>query len=292
MKTLQTILSEDKERFLQQLSRCETMAQGEQVCEDELSRVLSIYNDQDLSEPVRKAALQMMQTARMSLALIGTEGSTKIYSRSEYGEKGEKEKRSAWFYIFFILACGCTIASAVVLILFAGTLLKSFNMIVGICLALAAMLCFFFAGALSHRKKTVPKQDLYAESRPDGEKIYHTLLAVLAGCDNSIDAMQKEEIIEQKKKLISQEEVIDKKQMELLAQMLENAYAEGNSDFAKEIISDIRFYLHRQNIELADYSSEHRAWFDVMPSPKNGTIRPAFVIDGTLLKKGLAAGGR
>ena len=292
MKTLQTIFSGDKERFLQQISRCETMKQAEQVCEDELSRILSMYNDQELSEPVQKAALQMMQTARMCLALIGTEGQTKIYSRNEYGAKKEKENRSVWFYIFFVLASGCAIASAVVLILFASSLLKSFNTIAGICLAVAAMVCFFIAGALVHRKETEQKQDLYAESRPDGEKIYHTLLAVFAACDNSIDEMQKEEIIEQKKKLLSQEEILDKRQLELLGQMLENAYAESGSDFAREVISDIKFYLHKQKIELEDYSSEHKARVDMMPSAKSGTIRPAFVIDGTLLKKGLAAGGR
>ena len=40
-----------------------------------------------------------------------------------------------------------------------------------------------------------------------------------------------------------------------------------------------------------DYSAEHAAWFDMMPSFKEGTLRPALTKDGTLLKKGLASGG-
>ena len=49
--------------------------------------------------------------------------------------------------------------------------------------------------------------------------------------------------------------------------------------------------LHRQQIEVVDYSEENARYFDLMPGASAGTIRPALIADGSLLKKGLASKG-
>ena len=292
MKTLQTCLTEDKERFLQQLSNAENAEQAASLSADELSRILSLFNEQEIDDALRRKALELVQTIRMTLPLLGCAGKTTIYSRRQYGNNAEKPKKSSWFYIILVLACGCTIASAVIMILFAGSLLKTFNMIIGIALALAAMFLYYLAGRLSLGKAEEQKDDLYAEIRPDAEKIYHTLLAALVTADQSLEDSAREEVLAQKKKLMNQEDVVDQKELELLAGLLESAYAEKDSDYAKEVISDVKYYLHKKKIETVDYSEEKRSWFDRMPSSSSGTIRPAFAVDGTLVKKGLAAGGR
>ncbi|MCR4952006.1 MAG: hypothetical protein K6A40_11860 [Solobacterium sp.] len=292
MKTLQTCLTEDKERFLQQLSNAENAEQAASLSADELSRILSLFNEQEIDDALRRKALELVQTIRMTLPLLGCAGKTTIYSRRQYGNNTVKPKKSSWFYIILVLACGCTIASAVIMILFAGSLLKTFNMIIGIALALAAMFLYYLAGRLSLGKAEEQKDDLYAEIRPDAEKIYHTLLAALVTADQSLEDSAREEVLAQKKKLMNQEDVVDQKELELLAGLLESAYAEKNSDYAKEVISDVKYYLHKKKIETVDYSEENRSWFDRMPSSSSGTIRPAFAVDGTLVKKGLAAGGR
>ena len=292
MKTLQTCLTEDKERFLQQLSNAENAEQAASLSADELSRILSLFNEQEIDDALRRKALELVQTIRMTLPLLGCAGKTTIYSRRQYGNNAEKPKKSSWFYIILVLACGCMIASAVIMILFAGSLLKTFNMIIGIALALAAMFLYYLAGRLSLGKAEEQKDDLYAEIRPDAEKIYHTLLAALVTADQSLEDSAREEVLAQKKKLMNQEDVVDQKELELLAGLLESAYAEKDSDYAKEVISDVKYYLHKKKIETVDYSEEKRSWFDRMPSSSSGTIRPAFAVDGTLVKKGLAAGGR
>ena len=49
--------------------------------------------------------------------------------------------------------------------------------------------------------------------------------------------------------------------------------------------------LNKQQIEAVDYSAETAQFFDMMPSQRAGTIRPALVADGKLLRKGMASTG-
>ena len=70
--------------------------------------------------------------------------------------------------------------------------------------------------------------------------------------------------------------------------------------------SQIRFYLHRKGIDVVDWAGEdavsgpggaaaaavNSAWFDMMPAYEGGTLRPALIADGKLLKKGMASAGR
>ncbi|MBO7667247.1 MAG: hypothetical protein J6T26_02170, partial [Firmicutes bacterium] len=74
---------------------------------------------------------------------------------------------------------------------------------------------------------------------------------------------------------------------------------------ADEEISQIRFYLHKKNIDFVDWAADtvkqsankedgtagKSGWFDMMPAFRSGTIRPALSYDGKLLKKGLASAG-
>ena len=72
--------------------------------------------------------------------------------------------------------------------------------------------------------------------------------------------------------------------------MLESAYGEPDNEYAKEVISEVRFYLHRKKIEVVDYNGENRELFDRMPSDTTSTIRPALMMADSILVKGLAAG--
>ena len=67
---------------------------------------------------------------------------------------------------------------------------------------------------------------------------------------------------------------------------------EEGISYALEKIDDIKYYLHKQQIEVVDYSKDTAQYFDLMPGTQSGTIRPALVADGVLLKKGLAQTGK
>ena len=108
-------------------------------------------------------------------------------------------------------------------------------------------------------------------------------------------------------RLKKQAAAADPAELELLSRLLEDAYGRrGEDELADEEIGQIKFYLHRKNIDVVDWtdntgkrggkedsdSAARTGWFDMIPAFTAGTIRPALVADGRLLKKGLASEGR
>lgn len=83
--------------------------------------------------------------------------------------------------------------------------------------------------------------------------------------------------------------------LDFFGELLENAYARRRAEMddpaLQEQIESIRFYLHRKGIETEDYSGPaDEKWFEFIPSGGGAaTIRPAFVKDGRLVRKGLAS---
>ena len=84
---------------------------------------------------------------------------------------------------------------------------------------------------------------------------------------------------------------VTQSELDLFSDLLAAAYS-GDPEYALEKVEQIKYFLHRQQIEVVDYSKENEKYFDLMPGSKAATIRPAMVAQGGLLKKGLAATGR
>ena len=60
--------------------------------------------------------------------------------------------------------------------------------------------------------------------------------------------------------LKEQASALDGAELELLSQLLEDAYARrGGDGQAEEEIAQIRFYLHRKNIDVVDWNAEAAA---------------------------------
>ena len=51
----------------------------------------------------------------------------------------------------------------------------------------------------------------------------------------------------------------------------------------------IRFYLHKAQVDVLDFAPGRESWFEFLPAGGEGTIRPALVSEGKLIKKGLAS---
>ena len=79
-------------------------------------------------------------------------------------------------------------------------------------------------------------------------------------------------------------------ELDLFSDLLAAAYSK-DPDFALEKIDEIKYYLHKQQIEVVDYNTETAQYFDMMPGLHAGTIRPAMVAEGKLLRKGVASAG-
>ena len=120
------------------------------------------------------------------------------------------------------------------------------------------------------------------------ENLYHSLLAILTVVDRNLGEVENASRLTMADSAEIRREA-DTPQLNLLADLLEQAYTQREEEWAEEIISEISFYLHRKGIDTLDYSPDRSKWFDMMPAQSDGTLRPALVEDGVLLKKGLAA---
>ena len=125
----------------------------------------------------------------------------------------------------------------------------------------------------------------------DIQKVYRAMLSAVLIIDKNLEDIRTNERIQARKDLNERKDAVDKTELELFAHLLEAAYATREEEASAEMISQIKFYLHRHQIETADYSEENARWFDMIPAYEKGTLRPAFTTEGILLKKGLASHG-
>ncbi len=289
MATMQALLEKDKERFLHNAAAAKSSAETVHAVQEELSRLLTLYNEEENSARIKEMALAMIESIRTSAGFLDCDGASTIWSKSEYRPGFEKPKKSVWFWILLaagiLLACG----SAAILILLTDMVPPSQNMVIGIAMMCAAMISLFASGMISSRTKKKNDEELYAETIPDAEKTYHILLASAVSMDRTLNLIRSEETLLNKQALLDEKEGMKKEDVQLLSGLLESAYAERDNDYAKEVISEVKFYLHKKQIDVIDYNGENKALFERMPGGK-GTIRPALVIANTVIRKGLAAG--
>ena len=149
----------------------------------------------------------------------------------------------------------------------------------------------FLSGTMQSKPGIAKKKEYHVEQKVDADKIYRYFRTIMISADQSLDEvrlMQRQAEREQAGKIEGRE--ASPAEIELFSDLLAASYS-GDPEFALEKIAGIKYYLHRQQIEVVDYNKENAKYFDLMPGTQAGTIRPALIADGTLLKKGLASKG-
>ena len=302
--TLQSILEQNRERFLAAVQGADT-GSAIRALNAELDRILYTFNDGEENARVREAAGHMIQLAKASCSLVDSAGETKIYGRTEYGEAPPaRAKMPRWVLALLILGLVCAAVTVVGVQLLATAAAKAAHdwqsaglppRSIMAAIPLLAAVLLFLAGRLSNRKKSAPKEKLHTETKIDASMVYNHLLSMVLVMDKSLEDVRNSAKQEENERLKDQVSAMDPAELELLSQLLENAYGRKSEDEqAGEEIAQIRFYLHQKNIDVVDWAADAEkqgGWFDMMPAYKSGTIRPALVSDGKLLKKGLASAG-
>lgn len=290
METMQSILEKDKEKFLQALNSEDNAERAAAQVNRELSRILYVYNEQNESESVRKAAMQMITAVQAASTFLDSTGQTDVYHRTKR-EENSNGKLPAKFWIFAFLTVACA-AGAVVMYILKGNPLGSVLELPLILVLLGLMIVFtFLTGMSSHKVAKRPEEEYMTHTSFDAMKIYRAVFASVVAIDRQLQDVRTEAAVAARKVRTETRGNLSDAELELLASLLETAMAE-DSEGAQQTVSDISYYLHRKGAEVVRYSPEHKAWFDMMPSGAGaGTIRPAIVMDGNVLKKGLAAGG-
>ena len=298
--TLQAIFEQNRERLISAVSGADT-ASAIPVLSAELDRILYTYNDQEENARVREAAGSMIQVAKAACSLVDTAGDTKIYGRTEYGAAAPvKGKLPKWGLVLLILGLiGAAVTVAGIQLIASSAAAASAGLPPRWLLAALPLLTvalFFLAGMLLRRGKQSPGETLHAETKLDASLVCNRLLSMILVMDKRLEEVRSSVRMEEKERQKEQASAMDPEELELLSRLLEDAYGRrGEDGQAEEEISQIRFYLHRKNIDVVDGTPEGNGpggWFDMMPAYSGGTIRPALAADGILLKKGMASAGR
>ena len=290
MTTMQALLEKDKERFLQNMAAAKASSESVRVLEEQLSRILTEYNEEEENIEVKSNAKMLVETLIASAGLLDCDGESIIWNKSQYRKDISKPKRSGFFVFFLILGLLLLLGALGAYVYFKDTIPPSNEIMIGIAVILLGALFLFLSGIFSAKKHKENKEDLYAETIPDPQKTYHILLNSVLTMDKILNQIRNRETLQQKKALLEEKEELKKEDLDLLCNLLESAYGEPENEYAKEVINDISYYLHKKKIELVNYNGENKDLFDRMPSQTNTTIRPALIMADTILVKGLAAG--
>ncbi len=288
------LLEKDREQLLSELTTAHTADKAIRVLEKEADKLLLRYNEASSSDRAREASAGLIQAVRLALSLIDSTGKTKVWER---GEAPDESKGFSWLAFILVIAAIALLGFGLVpLVLGSFELLQTWSytdMISRSVAILGTIVLSYFAGKIAAKpKKTKVTRDQQVEIHIDPDKVYRNFRVVILSVDQSLEEIQAAERFEKREMAGT----IDGRpattpELDLFSNLIAASYS-GDPEYALEKLEEIRYYLHKQQIEVVDYSESTKQYFDLMPGMTEATIRPALVANGGLLKKGLASTGR
>ena len=292
------LLEKDKENLLTELAASKATEKAVMVLENELDKLLLMYNEKCSNKREREAAAYMMQAIRLSLPLIDSVGDTKLWETTVPAEEKAKSKMNPLVFLFFIGAlvlCGFGLLPFI-LPYFDGGIegIKNFDvkLLKPVAFVVGGIVASLIAGLLARRPAPKqPKRTQHVEIQTDPAKIFRNFRNAILSVDQNLEeirAMERWDKRDEAGQIDGHQ--ASASELDLFSDLLAAAYSQ-DPEYALEKIEEIKYYLHRQQIEVVDYSENTAQFFDMMPGLHAGTIRPAMVADGKLLRKGVASSG-
>ncbi len=289
------LLEKDKDKLLTELSAAASAEKAIKVLENEIDKLLLKHNEQCETDRERESAAYMMQAVRLSLPLIDSNGKIKVW---ESGHRSDEDTGGSFkpsFLILLIVGLALCVFGFGPLMMDAYTaaaanardqvLLHGGATVVG-------LIALYFSGYMYSRPKKAGKKEYQVDIRIDADRIYRNFRTTILSVDQSLEEIRAAERWQAREKAGTIEgRTVSQSELDLFSDLLAAAYS-GDPEYALEKVEQIKYFLHRQQIEVVDYSKENEKYFDLMPGSKMATIRPAMVAQGGLLKKGLASNGR
>ena len=293
---LTDILEKDKDKLLTELSAAGTAEKAVHVLENEIDKLLLKHNEYCETDRERESAAFMMQAVRLSLPLMDSNGKIKVW---ESGQKTEEDTGGSFKLSFLILL----LAGLALCVFGFGQLI--FEAYIGaeetardqVLLhggaSVVGLIALYFSGYMYSRPKKVSgKKEYQVDIRIDADRVFRSFRTAILSVDQSLEEICAAERWSAREKAGSIDgRAVSQSELDLFSELLAAAYS-GDPEYALEKIEQIKYFLHRQQIEVVDYTKENEKYFDLMPGSKAATIRPAMVAQGGLLKKGLASTGR
>ncbi|MBR2765442.1 MAG: hypothetical protein IKE03_05630 [Blautia sp.] len=273
-------LAQDKETLLKKLEASTDTEMSIRAAEEEMNRILTRCAQENLAPVAAMAVQNTLQTAKAALSLMDTAGEVRIYER-----KGSEEKLLSEAAIRALVPSGMVWLLGAVLLSRGG----AGSILLGLLLSAGGYAWAFLTGRKAGQDRQESEPPII-RTTTDPQKVYHQMDMLLTVVDQRI-----QDTIDMENTRISRSLKEDaasgqmEEELKLFSDLLALAYMQRDEVYAREMISDIRFYLHRQQVDVVDYDEKVARLFDMIPSGGSGTIRPALVQDGTVLCKGIAA---
>ena len=307
-------LEKDRDNVMNGLRTASTPADAQKILEKETDRLLLQYNEDCTSVRMRDAAAGMVQALRSSVPLLDTMGEPRVWRRDGSGTAaGTRSGGRNLSRILLGIGIVLTVAAFAVPALTAGGTAAVGALMKGILLPIAGGGCMYFAGkssaadtriGIGSTQNTgpgsagVPAQRI--EITIDPEKLWSSLRGAVMVIDRNLEIAGEEEKYERQKELSAAvgAKGISAEEIELFSGLLEMADADS-----PQMAADIRYYLHKKDVDVLSWSAQNAAWFEMLPSMPGRipasksdssledtvmTIRPALAQNGRLLKKGTA----
>lgn len=287
MKKLTEYLDADHERVMAGLQAAATPEAAQRILEKEADRLLLQYNEACTSVQVRDAASGMLQAVRSSVPFLDSMGEARVWRREDgapgavEGNKGSgagsgKGGRGAGLSRILLGAAGAVLTAAAFFVpaLLTGGAAALPGLLKGILLPLAGGGCLYLAGRAAGRQAAFrtgsgtgggPAQERI-EITVDAEKLWNSLRGAVLVVDRNLEIAQESEDYRRKKELAagagaSAGKGISAEEIELFAGLLEMADT-GSAQMA----ADIRYYLHKKDVEAVDWTPQTAAWFEMLPA--------------------------
>jgi hypothetical protein len=290
------LLDKDKSTLITELANAATAEKAIKVLENETDKLLLRHNEQCGSELVRDAAAYMMQAVRLSLQLIDSTGQTKVWEHEERDRTAKKGSAvtvpAAILIILGICLCIYGMLPHILTVMAGTDTASQKDLFINLGAVFGGLLAGILGGVLVHKPTVRKKKEQHVEVHVDPDKLYRYYRTAILSVDQSLDEVGAKERWDKREQAGNIDgRAATTPEIDLFADLMAASYS-GDPEFALEKIDEIKYYLHKQQIETVDYSEATKQYFDLMPGIKSGTIRPALVADGKVLKKGLASTGK
>ena len=285
--TLLALMEGDKEALLSEIRANQSPDAAEQALERALDRAQMRYAEACDDDATRQAAQMIVRTLKSSVTLVDSVGEARNWNRAA----GEAPKKRMKPLALGLLAAAGLLELAVLLALMltGGRMSGPIVFLEALLPAALGVGAAFWSGLITGRPEKKPGQpeDIRQEFLIDADKLWRNLRGMLLIADDALEKTSAEAEVQRQVEALPGN-VMERRETDLFATLLESAYAQNNPD-AQEMVEAMRFYLHGQGVEAVDYAKGREAWFEFLPGDRPGTLRPALISGDRVVKKGLAA---
>ncbi|MBQ8110041.1 MAG: hypothetical protein IJ124_07795 [Clostridia bacterium] len=293
--TLAALLDEDRDMVLANIASDRALASAQAVLEKAIDRVMYRYVERCEDAAQRDSAQHILQAMKNTLPLMDAVGETRAWKK-EYEAEGRKGLRMDVLTLVLLIAGALLVLASVIGMLIGGQTGGALAFLKVLLPTLLGGGCLFLSGLRASKpgkSKPDARVDMVrTEYLVDAEKAWHCLRGAMLQADGQLERIRQENVAHvQREAELAPVGGVPAAELELFAELLETAYSD-QSDSGLESASAIRFFLHNAGIDIVDYAEGRDGWFEFLPAQHPGTIRPALVSEGKLLRKGLASSTR